>query len=292
MSKPISNHELIVNEDGSIFHLHLKPGMVSDTVILVGDQKRVGRITKFFDNIEHKVQNREFCTHIGTYKGKRLTVISSGIGTDNIDIVMNELDALVNVDFETRTIKEEKTKLNIIRVGTCGGLQAESGIDVPVVSKFGVGFDNVLHFYRDRKMVCELDMEKKFMEHTKWNENLSKPYIVKCSDKLFEIVGKDINPGMTISCSGFYAPSGKKIRLDIVDPELNAKIKSFDYNGNKVMNCEMECSVIYGLSRLLGHDALVVCQVVDNYVTDEFSQNYREHMGKFFVRILDRLCNV
>lgn len=285
----IPESELILNKDGTIFHLHLKPEMVSDIIILVGDQDRVGVISNFFDEIEYKVKNREFVTHTGIYKGRRMSIVSTGIGTDNIDIVINELDALFNVNLETREEKEIKTKLNFIRIGTSGSLQEDILVDEPIVSEYAIGFDNVLNFYEGRNNICNLEMEKEFIEYTKWNPLLSAPYFIKSSEKLLKIVGEDIKKGITITSSGFYGPQGRVIRLKTADMDLNDKISTFKYKNYKITNYEMETSAIYGLSKLLGHNALTICQIIANRISKEYSNNYREVMMELFVKILNRL---
>jgi len=292
IKRRIPESELILNNDGTIFHLHLKPEMISNIIILVGDQNRVQLISKYFDKIEYKVKNREFVTHTGTYKNQRISVISTGIGTDNIDIVLNELDALVNVDLKTRMEKDKKTVLNFIRIGTSGALQENIPVDTSIVSEYSIGFDNVLNFYANRNNVCNLDMENEFVKYTSWNPLLSKPYFVKSSQKLLNLVAKDMRKGMTISSSGFYGPQGRIIRLKTNDMNLNNKISSFEYNNYKITNYEMESSAIYGLSALMGHNALTICQIIANRINKEYSKDYKPHMEKLFVKILDRLSEI
>ena len=291
----IAESELILNSDGSIFHLHLKPEMVSDIIILVGDQDRVQLISQFFDKIEYKIKNREFVTHTGSYKGRRISIISTGIGTDNIDIVVNEVDALFNVDLKTRKVKEEKTVLNFIRIGTSGAIQEDIEIDKPIISEYAIGFDNVLWFYKTNKIKSTVNraLEKKFMEHTNWRNLLSRPYFIRSSQKLLDIIGKDMRKGTTISSSGFYGPQGRAIRLQTYDPDLNKKITSFrDERIDRITNYEMESSAIYSLSRLLGHNAVTVCQIISNRITKEYSQDYKPAMKKLFINVLDRLSTI
>ena len=249
--KPIEDSELIINGDGTIFHLHLKPENIADNIILVGDQNRVEAVAKFFDTVEFTVQNREFKTVTGTKNGKRITVVSTGIGTDNIDIVLTELDALANIDLQTRLPKTQHRTLNIIRIGTCGSLQADIPVGTPVVTAVAGGLDGLLNFYKDRNKVCDLELEKKFQEHTKRSTLLATPYFVKSSDVLLEKL-KSFRSGITLSAPGFYGPQGRVVRLDIVDPEINQRLETFEYNGLKINNYEMESSAINGLGRLFG----------------------------------------
>ena len=285
----IGESELILNADGSIFHLHLKPENIADHIILVGDQGRVDMVSKYFDNIEFTTQNREFCTTTGTYKGKRLSVISTGIGTDNIDIVLTELDALVNIDLEKRIAKETHHTLNFVRIGTSGALQEDIEVDTPVVSKIAVGFDGLLNFYKDRDSVSLLDIEEKFIKHTKWNDRLSAPYFVESSTDLLEKIGFDMRKGITISAPGFYGPQGRILRLPIVDENINDKVSLFRYENDRITNYEMESSAIYGLSKLLGHNALTVCNIIANRKRKEYSKDYKKSIDLLIKKILDRI---
>ncbi|MCK4661587.1 MAG: nucleoside phosphorylase [Bacteroidales bacterium] len=287
--KKIEDSELILNKDGSIFHLHLKPENISDTIILVGDQDRVDMISGFFNNIDFKTQNREFKTHTGTYKNKRISVISTGIGTDNIDIVVNELDAIVNIDLEKRVIKEKHTTLNYIRIGTSGALQEDIPVDTPVISKMAIGFDGLLNFYSNRNKVCNLEIEKKFKEHMNWNQNLPSPYFVDASDNLLNKIGKDMRKGLTISAPGFYGPQGRVLRLPLQDSEINNKIINFRYNSDKITNYEMESSAIFGLSKLLNHNAVTVCNIIANRLRKEYSKDYKKAVKNLVGIILDRI---
>ena len=286
----IGDSELILNKDGSIFHLHLKPENIADTIILVGDQDRVQMVSAYFDTIDFKVQNREFKTHTGTYKGKKITCTSTGIGTDNIDIVLNEYDALVNIDLETRTPKETHTKLNFIRIGTSGALQGDIPVDTPVVTEIAIGFDGLLNFYADRDKVGNDNIEKAFIEHTGWNKRLTSPYFVNASEFLLNKVGKDMRKGFTISAPGFYGPQGRELRLKVVDQKLNDKITAFDYEGKKITNFEMESSAIYGLSKLLGHEGLTICNIIANRIRKEYSKDYKIAVDKLIKTVLDRLA--
>lgn len=288
----IGESELILNKDGSIFHLHLLPENIADTIILVGDQDRVDMISKYFDKIEFKVQNREFKTHTGYYKGNRLTVLSTGIGTDNIDIVLNELDAICNIDLKQRVVKNEHKSLNLVRIGTSGALQEDIRVDTPIITEIAIGFDGLLNFYQNRDKISDLKMEKAFTKFTNWNGKFAKPYFVGASEDLLNKVGKtDMRRGLTISAPGFYAPQGRFLRLPVVDPDLNSKITNFNYNNKKITNFEMESSAIYGLSKLLGHKAVTVCNIIANRIRKEYSQDYKVSMEKLIVKVLDRLMD-
>lgn len=290
--KQLEASELIINNDGSIFHLHLKPEHVAETIILVGDQDRVDVISNFFDKIELKIQNREFVTHTGHYKGKRISVVSTGIGTDNIDIVVNELDAVVNIDLNTRTIKENKTKLNLIRIGTSGALQKNIPIDTFLVSEKSIGFDGLLNFYANRDQISDLEFEKAFVSYMSWNKQLASPYVVEASEKLLNSIGKDLMKGVTIAAPGFYGPQGRILRINLSDPDLNNKIENFEYKGQKITNFEMESSAIYGLSKHLGHNALTICNIIANRVTKEYSADYKKSIKKLVLLILDRIVEL
>ncbi len=286
--KPIEDSELIINGDGTIFHLHLKPENIADNIILVGDQNRVEAVAIFFDTVELKVQNREFKTVTGTKNGKRITVISTGIGTDNIDIVLTELDSLANIDLKTRLPKTQHRTLNIIRIGTCGSLQADIPVGTPVVTAIAGGLDGLLNFYKDRNKVCDLELEKKFQEHTKRCTLLATPYFVKSSEVLLEKL-KDFKSGITLSAPGFYGPQGRVVRLDIVDPEINERLETFEYKGLKINNYEMESSAINGLGQLLGHNTATICLVIANRRCKEFAPNYRNAMPDLISKIVNLL---
>lgn len=287
----IQASELIINPDGSIFHLHLKPGQIADTILLVGDQGRVDMIASFFDEIEHEVQNREFKTVTGWYNERHLSVLSTGIGTDNIDIVVNELDALVNIDFNTRQPKDMLTSLNLLRIGTSGSLQAEIPLNSFVVSELSIGFDGLLNFYEGRDIVSDNEFEQLFMQHMQWNNKLAHPYVVSCSETLLnEIDGGEIIRGINISSPGFYGPQGRVLRLPLIDAQLNEKIANFDFIGKKITNYEMESSAIYGLSKLLGHEALTVCLIIANRPLGKANQQYHPEMKKLVKYLLDRLA--
>jgi len=288
--RKIPESELILNRDGSIFHLHLLPEEIAETIILVGDMDRVKEVSSFFDKIEVKKQNREFITHTGIFKGKRITVTSTGIGTDNIDIVVNELDALANIDLNTRFIKEEKKTLNFIRIGTSGALQADIPVDTPIISKMAIGFDGLLNFYANRNNVTDLNMEQAFVKHMQWNTQLTSPYFVESSNALLEKIGFDMRTGLTISAPGFYGPQGRILRLPIQDMDINNKISAFEYQGMKITNYEMECSAIYGLSKLLNHNAVTICNIIANRVRGEYSKNYRKSVNELIIKVLERIA--
>ena len=290
MKKTIASSELLLNPDGSIYHLHLKPGQIARDIILVGDQDRVDLIAELFDTIEFRVQNREFVTVTGTYKGKRISVVSTGIGTDNIDIVINELDALVNIDLEIREIKSELTSLNFIRIGTSGALQRDIPVDCFLASEKAIGFDGLLNFYAGRGEISDPDFEKAFKSYTNWNRLLASPYVVSCSTNLqHRIIDEEFITGITISAPGFYGPQGRELRLSIADQSINNRIESFRYNDLKITNYEMECSAIYGLSKLLGHQALTVCLIIANRITLQASIDYRPLIMRLAKKILDKL---
>lgn len=290
MTKKIESSELILNTDGSIFHLHLKPGQIAKDIILVGDPGRVEMIADFFDEIELRAQNREFVTITGKYKGKRITVLSTGIGTDNIDIVINELDALVNIDLVKREIKENKTSLNLIRIGTSGALQGDIPVDAFLASRKAIGFDGLMNFYARREEFADLAFENAFKTYTNWNPLLASPYVVDCDIDLYnKITDNEFISGITISAPGFYGPQGRELRLNIVDQQINDKIELFRFNDMKITNYEMECSAIYGLSKLLGHQALTVCIIIANRITRNASIDYKPVMKRLVNKILDEL---
>lgn len=282
--------ELIINADGSAFHLHVKPEQLADKVILVGDPGRVATVAKFFDTIESEVESREFRNITGTYKGKRISVQSTGIGCDNIDIVMNELDALKNIDFETREIKPTHTQLTLVRIGTCGGLQPHTPVGTYVASKKSIGFDGLLNFYDGRNEVCDLDCEKQFVEHMQWSPLKGAPYIIDNDQELLEQIAQDdMVRGYTIACGGFYGPQGRQLRLKIQDPQQNEKVEAFEYDGTKICNFEMESSALAGLSALLGHKALTCCMVIANRWAKEMNTEYKNSIEDLIQKVLDRI---
>jgi len=282
--------ELLINEDGSIFHLHIKPEQLADNVILVGDPGRVATVASYFDSQECSASNREFKSITGTYKSKRITVISTGIGTDNIDIVLNELDALANIDLEKRTEKPEFRQLTIVRIGTSGAMQPEIPLGSFLISEKSLGFDGLLSFYAGRDKVCDLDFEEAFKKHVDWNPKLASPYVVDNDKELIERIGKDdMLKGVTISANGFYGPQGRVLRLDLHDSHLNDKIESFRHNGYKITNFEMESSAIAGLSKLMGHKAMTVCCIIANRRIESANTNYQPQMEKLIQLVLDRI---
>ncbi|WP_447637148.1 nucleoside phosphorylase [Flavobacterium microcysteis] len=287
----IQSSELILNPDGSVYHLNLKPEHIANDIIFVGDQNRVEKITQFFDSIEFSTQKREFKTQTGIFKGKRITVMSTGIGPDNIDIVVNELDALVNINLETRQPKEELTSLNIIRIGTSGSLQKDIPVDSFVMSKFGLGLDNMLRSYKIDPIVDEA-LGEAFLHHTNWDIRKGKPYVVRCSEKLEKLIESDkIFKGITATAGGFYGPQGRVLRLEIQDPELNAKMDNFNFNDNRITNLEMETAAIYGLSALLGHNALSLNAIIANRASGTFSEDPYKAVDELIAYALDKLAN-
>ncbi|WP_026705987.1 nucleoside phosphorylase [Flavobacterium soli] len=285
----IQSSELILNPDGSVYHLNLKPEHIAHDIIFVGDQNRVEKITQFFDKIEFSAQKREFKTQTGIYKGKRITVMSTGIGPDNIDIVINELDALVNIDLETRQPKEELTSLNIIRIGTSGSLQEDIPVDSFVMSKFGLGLDNMLRSYLIDE-VSNSAIEEAFINHTNWDARKGKPYAIKCSEKLEQLIESEkIFKGITATAGGFYGPQGRVLRLGIQDSELNAKMDNFKFEDNRITNLEMETAAIYGLSALLGHNALSFNAIIANRASGTFSEDPYKAVDELIKYVLDKL---
>ncbi len=284
----IGESELILNPDGSIYHLHLKPEHIAKNIIFVGDQNRVQKISKYFDSITFETQNREFTTVTGHYKGVQISVISTGIGTDNIDIVMNELDALVNIDLTTRTSKKTHTSLNIVRIGTSGSLQNDIPLDSFVLSKYGLGLDGMLHSY-DCESILETDMENAFIAHSNWNSRMARPYIVKNSSSLEnKFKGKRVITGITATAGGFYAPQGRKLRLPPQYPNLNDKISSFSYKNLRITNLEMETSAIYGLARLLGHNACSLSAIIANRPNKAFTKSLDKTLDDLILYTLNR----
>jgi len=285
----IAPSELILNPDGSVYHLNLKPEHIANTVIFVGDQNRVNKIAKHFESIEFEIQKREFKTTTGSYKDKRITVISTGIGPDNIDIVMNELDALVNIDLENRTVKKEHQQLNIVRIGTSGSLQSDIPVDSFVLAKYGLGLDGLLHSYRADK-IFEKEIEDAFIKHTNWDARKARPYIIKGSEVLAKKLNSDtVFTGCTATAPGFYGPQGRVLRLPIQDIHLNSKMDNFDFNGTRITNLEMETSAIYGLARLLGHHALSMNAIIANRANGTFSKDPYKPVEALIKYTLDKL---
>jgi uridine phosphorylase len=286
---PIAESELILNPDGSVYHLHLKPENLAETIIVVGDPGRVKEISKYFDKIEFSVQNRELYTHTGYIGEKRLTVLSTGMGTDNLDIVINELDAVVNIDLETREPKTGHTKLNIIRLGTAGALQADIRPGDFVASSYGMGMDGLLYFYDKGKSVMNAELAEAFTDHVHWNGNLPGIYAVPCSPLLMDKLGKDLVHGITLTAPGFYGPQGRELRLKLAYPELNQSIETFEYQGKRIANFEMETSALYGLGKMLGHETLTVCTIVANRVNHSYATDYHSDVERLIKLVLSRL---
>lgn len=284
--------QLIINSDGSAFHLHLKPEYLADKVILVGDQDRVNKVAAFFDegSIECDVRNREFHTITGRYKGKRITCISTGIGTDNCDIVMNEIDALANIDFQTRCEKKLKRSLEIVRIGTCGAMQEDIPLGSFLVSVKSIGFDGVLAFYHDRDKVCDLPFEQAFVKAVHYPEKAAVPYVVRANEELVErIAGTDMLRGCTIAANGFYGPQGRVLRVPIAIPDINERISAFRFEGQRITNYEMEGSCIAGLSLHMGHKAMTVCCVIAQRKTEAANTDYQPRIVQLIQTVLERL---
>lgn len=288
----LESSELILTHDKKIYHLNLDAEQIADDIIVVGDPGRVPSISKYFDNIELKIQNRELVTHTGFYKNKRVTALSTGMGPDNIDIVVNELDALANIDFENRTIKPQHRKLRIIRLGTSGALQADIPVDSFMASSYGLGIDGVLNFYKNTSDINEHQMVDEFIRQTSWSSKLSMPYIIKASDYLLEKIAFDIPQGITATAPGFFGPQGRQLRAELAFPDINQKLTSFRYQQLKISNFEMETSALYGLSGLLGHEALTICVIIANRISRTFSKNYKPLMEQLILKVLDRISEI
>lgn len=284
--------ELIINDDGTIFHLHLRPEQVADTIILVGDPARVEAIAKRFDEVECRASNREFNTVTGTYKGKRMSVLSTGIGIGNIDICVTELDALANIDFATRTVKEQHRQLTLVRLGTSGALQPDIELGEVVYARTSVGFDTLLNYYAGRNEVCDLEIEKAFVEHTAWSELLHRPYFVDSDAELWEHFKDSVTEGITIAAPGFYAPQGRYVRLQPADKDLNAKIESFRYNGRRITNFEMEGSALAGLARLMGHRATTMCTIIAQRIAKDAKTDYKPFVEQMISMALEKLVTL
>lgn len=292
MKKRFEESELIINSDGSIFHLHIRPEQLADDVILVGDPGRVPTVASFFETTECDISNREFRTITGTYHGHRLTVLSTGIGCDNIDIVLNEIDACANIDFASRTLKDELRSLNIVRIGTCGGLQKYTPEGTFIVSEKSIGFDGLLNFYAGRNNVCDLALEEDFMKHMQWHDNvcIAHPYVIDADAGLVNRIAQDdMVRGITIACGGFFGPQGRELRIPLADPHQNEKIMAYEYNGMRITNFEMESSAVAGLSRLMGHKATTCCMVIANRVAGRANPNYKNNIEVLIHTVLDRL---
>lgn len=290
--KYFAESELIINKDGSVFHLHVRPEQLADKVILVGDPGRVALVASHFEENEMEVESREFHTVTGTYKGKRITVISTGIGCDNIDIVMNEVDALANIDFQTRTEKQQLRSLEIVRIGTCGGLQLNTPEGTFICSEYSVGFDGLLNFYEGRNAVCDLKMERALIGHLGWTGNMCQPYpyVIKADENLVErIAQNDMVRGITVACGGFFGPQGRQLRVPLVDPHQNEKIESFEYEGMHITNFEMESSALAGLAKLMGHRATTACMVIANRRAGKANTGYKNIIDDLITLVLDRI---
>ena len=289
MPKFFAESELIINGDGSIFHLHLKPEQLADKVILVGDPGRVSLVASHFESKECDIESREFHTITGTYHGKRISVVSTGIGCDNIDIVLNELDALANIDFQTRTEKEQLRELTLVRIGTCGGLQEYTPVGTFIASEKSIGFDGLLNFYSGRNDVCDLPFEEAFKQHMQWNPQLCAPYVIDADKETLErIAGNEMVKGVTIACGGFFGPQGRELRIPLADPKQNEKVESFEYNGYRITNFEMESSALAGLARLMGHKAMTCCMVIANRRAKNVNANYKNSIDELIKLVLER----
>ena len=290
--RTIPSSELIINADGSIFHLHLKPEQLADIVILVGDPARVAMIAEYFDTKECEVANREFLTVTGTYKGKRMTVMSTGIGIGNIDISVVELDALANIDFETRQVKPEFRQLTLVRLGTSGAIQRDIEVGEVVFARTSLGFDGLLSYYAGRDSVCDLALEKAFEEHTSWYSKLPAPYFVNASQELFDHFKDSVREGITIAAPGFYAPQGRHVRLEPHDLKLNEKIEAFEFEGRRITNFEMEGSALAGLAALMGHRAATICTIIAQRVAKDACTDYKPFVRKMIEMALNKLAEL
>ncbi len=289
MKRIIPPDQFPVNNDNSVFHLHITPDQLADRVLLVGDPSRTAAIAAYFDTIELDQQNREFRVITGMYKGKRITALSHGIGCDNIDIVVTELDALVNVDLKTRTVNDSLRQLTLVRIGTSGGLQAFCPIGSYVVSELSMGMDGLMYFYEQGESVCNSELSSRFVEHTQWNSRLAKPYFVQANSELVDRIGFDMIKGITCSASGFYGPQGRYVRLPLADSRQNAFLESFEYQGRKICNYEMESAALSGLSAMMGHKAMTVCLIIAGRYSGNMNTNYQSSLDDLIVKVLDRI---
>jgi uridine phosphorylase len=286
--KKLKESELILNADGSLYHICLRPEHLAEKVILVGDPQRVPMISKLFDTVEYKRENREIVTHTGYYNNTRLTVLSTGMGPDNIDIVMNELDAVINIDLNTRTVKDAHKSLDIVRLGTSGSLQPDIPVDSFGMATHGLGMDGLLHFYQNRD-ICDKEITDAFIEQTKWPENLAKPYVVKGSEKLANQIGEGLIHGITITAPGFYGPQGRSLRIEPAYSDLNDRISAFRYNDQRIINFEMETSALYAMGKMLGHNTLTVCTILANRMNETYSKDPKKIIAKLIHLLLERL---
>lgn len=292
MNQPIPESQLVLNSEGAVYHLNLHPDQLADDVLLVGDPGRVELIASFFDKIEVKRQNRELVTRTGYYNGKRITVMSTGMGTDNLDIVMNELDALANIDLKTRMPKEGHRSLNLIRIGTCGALQPEIEVeDSYVATRYAIGLDGLLYFYGKNEEVNNVAMRDAFIKQMDYPKDLPLPYVVECSKDLFDRLAQGYYQGLTATAPGFYGPQGRTLRMNLAYPEHNRKIESFNYQGWRVCNFEMESSALYGLGKMMGHNCLTICVAIANRVTEKFASDYHPYVKKLVINTLERLSS-
>ncbi len=290
MPRIIPPSELIINPDGSAFHLHIRPDQLTDRIILVGDPGRVNMVAEFFDSKTFETSSREFHCIGGTYKGKPIMCLSHGIGPDNIDIVITELDALANIDFQTREVRESTRSLTLVRIGTSGALQPELSIGTPVIAEKAIGFDGVLNYYSGRNSIADLDFEHALCEHTGWNPLWAKPYVVDADAALVNQIGRDdMVRGNTISAVGFYGPQGREVRLPLANPDLNSRIESFEHKGRKVTNYEMESAPLQGLGRLMGHRAMTVCSIIANRYNNTANPNYKSGIRDLIATVLERI---
>lgn len=290
MAKIIPPSELIINSDGSVFHLHLLPEQLTDRIILVGDPARVNMVAEFFDTRDYDVASREFHAIGGTYKGKPIMCLSHGIGPDNIDIVITELDALANVDFKTREVRDKLRQLTMVRIGTSGALQPELSLGTPVIAEKSIGFDGVMNYYANRNEYCDLDFEKALTEHTGWNPLWAKPYVVDANAELVNLIGgDDMVRGNTISAVGFYGPQGREVRLGLANPDLNRRIEEFEYKGRRITNYEMESAPLAGLGRMMGHRCMTVCSIIANRFNNTSNPNYKSGIRDLIATVLERI---
>ncbi len=288
--KYFAESELIINADGSVFHLHVKPEQLADKVILVGDPGRVSLVASHFEKVECDIQSREFHTITGSYQGKRISVVSTGIGCDNIDIVMNELDALANIDFATRHEKSPLRSLTLVRLGTCGGLQEYTPEGTYIASEKSIGFDGLLNYYAGRNEACDLEFEEAFKKHMDWNPQKGAPYVIDADkETLNRIAGDDMVRGVTIACGGFFGPQGRELRIPLADPKQNEKIENFEFNGYRITNFEMESSALAGLAKLLGHKAMTCCMVIANRRAQKANVEYKNSIDGLIQIVLDRI---
>lgn len=288
--KYFAESELIINADGSVFHLHVKPEQLADKVILVGDPGRVSLVASHFEKVECDIQSREFHTITGSYQGKRISVVSTGIGCDNIDIVMNELDALANIDFTTRHEKSPLKTLTLVRLGTCGGLQEYTPEGTYIASEKSIGFDGLLNYYAGRNEACDLEFEEAFKKHMDWNPQKGAPYVIDSNkETLNRVAGDDMVRGVTIACGGFFGPQGRELRIPLADPKQNEKIENFEYNGYRITNFEMESSALAGLAKLMGHKAMTCCMVIANRRAQKANVEYKNSIDGLIQIVLDRI---